>query len=258
MGNNMCGYGAPTGNPPPQSYVLGVYEIYPYEGTCIQLCLETDACQSWSLNDANTECTLYNAPSEEYLEPLQTSRDWPRTYYYDASCYTCSDAVVALGCNTLSDSPPSGSSCGQLGLSSANAHVASYGSRSDIQSVNNCALNCMSDLDCLSFSTDQYRNLCFYYNQTASTVANHYRGNTTEQTLYDFRCFQASSVSGRCGYQKWGERNGSESYSAWALLRITMRCANSMFQMQMWYAYEHGDSCLYHDHVDAFWQRWLM
>ncbi|KAI4850993.1 hypothetical protein E4T44_02416 [Aureobasidium sp. EXF-8845] len=202
MGINMCGYGAPTGNPPPQSYVLGVYQIYPYEGSCIQLCLETDTCQSWALDDSHTRCTLYNALSEEYLKPLQTSYDWPQTYYYDVSCYTCSDTIVALSCNTLSDSPPSGSLCGQLGLSYANARVASYGSRSDSQTLNNCALNCMSDLDCLSFSTDQNQDMCFYYNQTASTIANHYRGNTTEQTLYDVQCFKASDVSGRCGYQK--------------------------------------------------------
>lgn len=202
MGNNMCGYYAPTGNPPPKSYVLDVYPIYPYEGNCIQLCLESDACQSWSLDESHTECTLYSAVMEDYIRPLETSDDGPQSTYYDASCYTCSDTPVALGCNTLFDSPPAGSSCGQLGLSSANARVASYGGRSDIQQLNNCALFCMSDLDCLSFSTDQNNNLCYYYNQTASTIANHYRGNTTEQTLYDVQCFRASDFGGRCGIQK--------------------------------------------------------
>jgi hypothetical protein len=198
----MCGYSAPTGNSPPPSYVLGVYQIYPYNGNCIQLCLETDACQSWALNDAHTECTLYNALSEEYLKPLQTSYDWPQTYYYDVSCYTCSDTIIALSCNTLQDSPPRGSSCGQLGLSSVNAQVASYGSYKDIQSLNNCAEECMVDLDCSAFSTDQRWNTCYFYNQTASTIANHYQGNTTEQTLYDVQCFRASDFGGECGFQK--------------------------------------------------------
>jgi len=154
------------------------------------------------MNDAHTECTLYNAPSVKYIRPLQTSGEWPQTYYYDASCYACSDTVVALGCNNLQDSPPFGSSCGQLGLSSANAKVASYGSQNGIQTLNNCALNCMTNIDCLSFSTDQDPYMCYYYNQTASSIANHYRGNTTEQTLYDVQCFRAGDNRGACGYQK--------------------------------------------------------
>ncbi|KAI4719389.1 hypothetical protein E4T48_04312 [Aureobasidium sp. EXF-10727] len=203
MGNTMCGETAPATNRPARSYVLSVHQILPYEGNCIQLCLETDACQSWALDRSHTECTLYNAPTEEYLEALQTSYDGPQTNYYDANCYECSDTIIPLGCNTLSDSPPSGSSCGQLGLSSVNAGAASYGSQSDAETINNCAKICMSNLDCLSFSTDRRSNLCFFYTQTASTIANHYRGNTTEQTLYDVQCFQASDLNvGNCGHQK--------------------------------------------------------
>jgi len=36
---------------------------------------------------------------------------------------------------------------------------------------------------------------------------------------------------------------------------VTKRCANPMFTMQKWYAFEHVDSCLHYDHVDGFWQR---
>ncbi|KAI5194203.1 hypothetical protein E4T39_08731 [Aureobasidium subglaciale] len=202
MGNNNCGAPAPPGNRPPQSYVLAVHQIFPYVGNCVQLCLETDACQSWGLDTSHTECTLYSALTKDYIKPLQTSHGGPQFYYYDASCYDCSDTIEALSCNILADSPPSGSSCGQLGLSVANAQVASYGNWTDIQTLNNCALNCMTDLNCKSFSTDERFNLCFYYSQTASKIANHYRGNTTEQTLYDVRCFVAIDNGGECGYQK--------------------------------------------------------
>jgi hypothetical protein len=142
---------------------------------------------------------IYNAPTKDYIKPLQTSYDYPQTRYRDATCYLCSNTLVALTCNILSDSPPSGSSCGQLGLSSADARVASYSSQIYRGfSVNDRAGSCMLDLGCSSFSTDQDHNLCFYYNQTATSIANHYRGNTTEQTLYDVQCFQASE-SGSCG-----------------------------------------------------------
>jgi hypothetical protein len=211
MDNKNCRVQAPSNVQPPQSDVLAIHQIFPYIGNCAQLCLETNACESWSLDSTHTVCTLYNTTIAKYIEILQSpgddSNDVPETnVYYNANCYTCADTIEYLACNELSRSPPSGSSCGALGLSLANARVASYSSEKSRCGAlegrdSGCALFCMVDLNCSSFSKDQDTQLCFFYNQTASVIANQYRGNTTDQSLYDVQCWRGSDFGGECGCQ---------------------------------------------------------
>jgi len=181
----------------PASAILSTQSVS-YNGDCVQACLSTSGCQSFSsrLQHYPNTCTLYSAPVESYLSPITDWSAWDGQYYTDVGCYMYTDKPTALGCNMLSPSPPADASCGESTIGANAAQKAHYG-QTDGYSLSNCAPKCMVDTNCQSFSFDPWSGTCHLFSESVALISQENPDDGTmgrSISLYDVECFIASDI----------------------------------------------------------------